>query len=80
MSMGEDLFPSYILATATMKAPRTNAPGHFGDWREMVGVRLSSTGENTKVRVEIGSTKLIKRSKLDLEVKSDGVARYVYPP
>ena len=46
----------------------------------MVGVRLSSTGENTKVRVEIGSTKLIKRSKLDLEVKSDGVARYVYPP
>ena len=45
----------------------------------MVGVRLSSTEKDTKVRVEISSTKLIKRSKLDFQVKSAGAAYDVFP-
>jgi hypothetical protein len=89
--MGHEIFPSFVLATATMEkeppfasryAGQENAMHNiliFGDWRHMAGVRILTSDSETKVRVEISGTKFIRPSKMDVTVKGPGRPYWVYP-
>lgn len=91
MGMGREIFPSFVLATATMEkepsfasryAGQENAMHNillFGDWRHMAGVRIQTSDSETKVRVEISGTKLIRPSKMDVTVRGPAHPCWIYP-
>jgi hypothetical protein len=78
IKMGE-LFPSYIISTATMKPPGQPFPDHFGDWHGQVGAAVKPARGNTLVRVTVSSTKLIKPSRQDARLKDANKWYWVYP-
>ena len=76
--MGE-LFPSYIIATATAK-PKTNTiHNFFGDLRGQIGVKATSRANNAKVRVAVSSTKLIRESSLTVQLPRANTAYHIFP-
>jgi hypothetical protein len=78
VKMGE-LFPSYIISTATVKNREPKPPNYFGDWHGQIGASISATAENTLVRVNVQSTKLIKPSHQDGRLQERNKAYFVYP-
>lgn len=76
--MGE-LFPSYIISTATMKKTKELPANYFGDWNGQVGAEISSTDPNTLVQIMVSSTKLIKPSKLNARLIEPNKTYSVYP-
>lgn len=77
--MGNDLFPSFLIATATMRPPAKAMPNHFGDWKKLIGVGIEATRPNTQVLVEVSSTKFIKPSRISVTLPARGVTYFVYP-
>jgi hypothetical protein len=75
----DELFPSYIISTATMKNTAAKPLNYFGDWHGQIGAALSATAENTLVRVTVGSTKLIKPSRQDARLQDKNKTYFVYP-
>jgi len=79
--MGTSFFPSYIVATASMKSPwDPMGPHYFGDWRELAGVAFQPVHEDTKLRVEISSTRFIKPSSYEVRLTVPGFVYHIYPP
>ena len=79
--MGDSLFPSFIVATASMKSTRAKPePRHLGDWREIAGITYRPVHENTKLRIEINSTRFIKPSSYEVSVPVPGLVYSIYPP
>ena len=76
--MGE-LFPSYIIATATAKLHTNNIHDLFGDQRGQIGVKASSRSNNAKLRVVVSSTKLIKESSLIVHLPHANTAYHIFP-
>lgn len=73
----EDLFPSYIIATSTMKAPGP-PPNYFGDPYGLVGIRVHSASPNTKIRGVIEIDQLADRTEFSYTLPTAG--KYlIYP-
>jgi hypothetical protein len=79
--LGSSFFPSFIVATASMKTTRDKPePRHLGDWRELAGVAFQPVHENTRLRVEISSTRFIKPSSYEATLTIPGFVYHIYPP
>jgi hypothetical protein len=78
VKMGE-LFPSYIISTATVKNRAPQPPNYFGDWHGQIGAAISATAENTLVKVTVRSTKLIKPSQQNGRLQERQKAYFIYP-
>jgi len=55
LTMGDQLFPSYVVATATMPAGNTaeQNPYFLGDRRGLWGISLANPAANTRIRLEV---------------------------
>jgi hypothetical protein len=79
--MGNSLYPSFIVATAAMKSPGAKPePRHLGDWREIAGITFQPVHEDTKLRVEISSTRFIKPSSYEVSLTVPGFVYHIFPP
>jgi len=60
VEMDGQLFPAYVLATATAKLydPKDEDPHWLGDQNGMIGVRIANPGSRTRVRLEVNLPRL----------------------
>lgn len=73
----EDLFPSYILATATAQPHASPPPTYIGDPFGLVGIQVT-TDTATKVRVRIDLQQIADVTEYEADLPSPGTYR-VYP-
>ncbi len=73
-----DLFPSYILATATAHPPITPPPTYIGDPFGLVGVEVRTDQPSTKVRLTIDLQQIADTTDYEALLPSPGTYR-IYP-
>ncbi|HEY4299571.1 MAG TPA: hypothetical protein VGM73_01775 [Candidatus Didemnitutus sp.] len=79
--MGNSLFPSYIVATASIKSGRKKPEArHLGDWRELAGIAFQPTHEETKLRIEISGSRFVRPSTYEVKLVVPGYIYHVFPP
>ena len=76
---GDQLYPSMIVAFSTVKLEAKREPTTLGAPLGIIGVSLKSPAANTPVKVEISSTKLIKKSVFEGIMPKAGVVYNIYP-
>lgn len=83
VDMGEEIFPSFIVASATMKESPFDAandsPNRLGDKRGVVGVEVVNPAPNSKLRVELGENEIMRPSVFETELSAAGETYRVYP-
>ena len=77
----EDLFPSYIISTASMELPSGGATpeDYIGDRNGQVGCIVTATEDNQAFTLEISSRNFIDRSVLSGRLKKQGQKYRLYP-
>jgi len=84
VDMGEEVFPSFIVASATMKESPfdtiNDSPTRLGDHRGVVGVEIKNPASHMKVRVEIADNEIMRSSVYESELPTAGETYRVYPP
>ncbi len=77
---GDDLFPSVIVSTATLKEDESDKdPLVLGDTFGLLGVALEAPEKGAKVRVEIRSRRLIEPSVFEGTLARKGKVYEIYP-
>ncbi len=76
---GDQLYPSMIVAFSTAKLESKREPTTLGAPLGIIGVSLKSPAANTPIKVEISSTKLIKKSVFEGTMPKAGVIYNIYP-
>jgi hypothetical protein len=83
VDMGEEIFPSFIIASATVKESwfdeLNKTPDRLGDIRGAIGIAIASPTPGTKMHVEIKENEYMHGSTLDEELPKGGVVYRVYP-
>jgi hypothetical protein len=83
VEMGGEIFPSFLVASATMKESPFDkiydSPDRLGDKRGVIGVEIVSPAANAKVRVEIGENEILRASVLDTELPEAGKTYRLFP-
>jgi hypothetical protein len=84
MEMGDQLFPSYLIASATMsKSPfdelHAATPLRLGDKRGTIGVDLPNPAPNTRVRIWVEENEMIRGSVFDCVMPEEGSRYQIYP-
>lgn len=77
--MGENIYPSVIISTATFKEGLWNDECHLGDPWGMIGIAVRGTGDNCPVEVEISGSKFAKPSKFTGTLPDKNKVYCVYP-
>jgi hypothetical protein len=81
--MGEQIYPSYLIASATMKKSPLDALEssrlRLGDKRGVLGVEITNPGANTKVRVEFEENEIMRASVIECVLSEAGSVYRVYP-
>lgn len=75
----EDIFPSLIIATSTFKPDEEDDDSTFGDRMGMLGITITAPDDDTKVRVEVESAKLIRPSSIEVTLPEGGKEYAIYP-
>lgn len=79
-SFGDNLFPSVIVATSTMKPdPEEEDPLLLGDWMGQIGVLMESPADGAKVKVEITGQRLLQKSVYTGRLPQRGEIYEIYP-
>ena len=80
-NMDGQLFPSLIIATATVRpdADEKNAPEVLGDAYGIVGISITSPAAHTKVRLTLQENALMNRSSWSGELAEKGTDYYIAP-
>lgn len=76
---GDQLYPSMIVAFSTAKLEAKREPTTLGAPLGIIGVSIKSPAANTPIKVEISSTKLIKKSVFEGTMPKAGVIYNIYP-
>lgn len=76
---GDQLYPSMIVVFSTAKLEAKREPTTLGAPLGIIGVSLKSPAANTPIKVEISSTKLIKKSVFEGTMPKAGVIYNIYP-
>jgi hypothetical protein len=84
MDMGDQLFPSYLIASATMKeSPFDELHGRniqrLGDRRGAIGVDVFSPAVGARIRVEVEENEMIRASVFEGFMPMEGIRYRVYP-
>jgi hypothetical protein len=83
VDMGEEIFPSFLVAAATMKESPFDAlndsPTRLGDKRGIVGVEIVNPTAHSKVRVELGENEIMRASTYEAELPAAGETYRIYP-
>jgi len=84
--MGENLFPSYLIATANMKDDEdgddqeNDDPFRMGDSWGTVGVAIRAPVDNCQVKIRISGTDLIKTSVFTVTLPQNDCVYRIFPP
>jgi hypothetical protein len=82
VDMGEILFPSFLIASATMKESPfdaiNSAPTRLGDKRGIVGIEITGA-KGSKLRVEIGENEMMRASVYDTDLPDNADTYRIYP-
>ncbi len=73
----DDLFPSYILSTATARAPNP-PPNYIGDPFGLVGAEVKTDSPSTKIRVRIELDQIADQTDFETTLPNPGTYR-IYP-
>lgn len=76
---GDDIFPSLIIATSTMKSDAEEDETVLGDPMGMLGVGITAPWDDAVVRVEVESQKLIRPSAIEVTLPKGGEDYFIYP-
>lgn len=83
IEMDKQLFPSYIIATATLRLPADEQPeplpNVLGDPRGMLGVLVTAPSDNAEVFVEISADEIMEPSSITVQLPQQGETYWVYP-
>ena len=77
--MGESIYPSVAISTATLKVGIWDDQQHIGDPWGTIGVAVRGTGNNCPVRVEISGGNFVKPSVFTGELPDKNTVYCVYP-
>jgi hypothetical protein len=82
----DQLFPSYLIATATMRSEAASdeeenddAPELLGDRRGVLGVRVEAPGEEVPVTVTITSDAILEPSVFSGTLEAEGTTYTIFP-
>jgi len=62
VEMDEQIFPSYLIATATMKWPSSPTPHYLGEWDGQIGISIISQTGKARCRLEIKAAEIMEPS------------------
>jgi hypothetical protein len=83
VDMGEEIFPSFIVASATMKQSPfdviNESPSRLGDRRAVIGVKLVNPKAGSTVRVEIAENEIMRGCVYETELPTVGQSYGIYP-
>lgn len=74
----DDLFPSWIITTSTMKSPNATSPNYFGDPNGIVGIDIRNVSPNTKIRGVIEIDQIAERTEFSYTLPTTGQYK-IYP-
>ncbi len=81
------LFPSYLVATATIRLPEENEVDDdtaeytvIGDRQGVLGVEIESPADDTSVTVTITGSAILEPSSLECTLEQEGATYRIYPP
>jgi hypothetical protein len=80
--MGGEIFPSYLIASATadpVLLPQPKTATRLGDPTGLLGVQLTNPEDQTKVRVSLGANSIMQTSALEVELPRKGESYLVCP-
>ena len=77
--MGENIFPSVVISTATLKAGLWDDKQHIGDVWGVIGIAVRGVGENCPITVEISGGNFIKPSTFTGTLPEKDIVYCVYP-
>lgn len=74
----DDLFPSWIITTSTMKTPNATSPNYIGDPNGIVGVEVRNDSQNTRIRGVIEIDQIAERTEFSYVLPTTGQYK-IYP-
>ncbi|MBX9788259.1 MAG: transglutaminase-like domain-containing protein [Pirellulales bacterium] len=81
------LFPSYLVATATIRLPEENEVDDdtaeytvLGDRQGVLGVEIDAPADETSVTVTITGSEILEPSSLECTLDEEGATYRIYPP
>ena len=74
----DDLFPSFILATATAAASQNTSANYIGDPFGLVGIGVRTSADNTRIRMQIAIDQIADPTALETALGAQGEYR-IYP-
>jgi hypothetical protein len=81
------LFPSYLVATATIRLPEENEVDDdtaeytvIGDRQGVLGVEIDAPADDTSVTVTISGNEILEPSVLECTLDEEGATYRIYPP
>lgn len=79
VSPKDQIYPSLILATADLPAPKTRSSRVLGDANGLIGVRVLAEHDRQRARIGIRLNGLLPESTIDVELPVGGKRYSVYP-
>ncbi|MBE7495310.1 MAG: FHA domain-containing protein [Verrucomicrobiaceae bacterium] len=82
VDMGGQIFPSYLVAIATMnqaELPNARVPHRLGDPGGIMCVKVTSPADKAKIRVRVDANSVIKGGGIEVELPKKGETYRVYP-
>lgn len=82
VDMGEQIFPSYLVAIATMKQtelPNAQNPSRLGDPGGVLCVEITSPKDAAKVSVQFEPNSIIRGASIQAELPKQGETYHIYP-
>lgn len=73
------LFPSYIIATASMRAPAEATENTLGDPRGLLGVTVESPAAGVPIKVSIESDEILQTSEFSGTLPQKGTTYRIFP-
>lgn len=82
LEMGGQVYPSYLIASATVKMESADSdlsPNRLGDPLGVVGVKITSPENNAKVRVGFLANSILQNSSIEVTLPEKGETYTIYP-
>jgi hypothetical protein len=80
--MGGEIFPSYLIASATMNPaslPQPTTANRLGDPAGLLGATITSPADHTKVRLAFAANTILQASAIEVELPKKGETYLVCP-
>jgi hypothetical protein len=75
----QQLFPSYVLGTATIKGDGKESANRFGDSNGVLGVEVVAPNDNSSIEVTIECDEFLSKSSYSCKLPKKGETYHVFP-